>query len=121
MLSCRHRFRAGFLTGRSWAPSPAGIMQLAWCWTNLMRLRYRRDGSIWVKAPFVRELPIRSEEHTSELQSLMRISYAVFSLKKNTLIHSQPLLPLVIITLAPHIITPQPHTSLTPNHTPPNI
>src|SRR3546814_7148697 len=26
---------------------------------------------------------IRSEEHTSELQSLMRISYAVFSLKKN--------------------------------------
>src|SRR3546814_2425624 len=26
--------------------------------------------------------PIRSEEHTSELQSLMRISYAVFCLKK---------------------------------------
>src|SRR3546814_2533876 len=28
--------------------------------------------------------PMRSEEHTSELQSLMRISYAVFCLKKNT-------------------------------------
>src|SRR3546814_4015265 len=28
---------------------------------------------------------IRSEEHTSELQSLMRISYAVFCLKKKTL------------------------------------
>src|SRR3546814_10563363 len=27
-------------------------------------------------------LPGRSEEHTSELQSLMRISYAVFCLKK---------------------------------------
>src|SRR3546814_17028794 len=27
-------------------------------------------------------LKIRSEEHTSELQSLMRISYAVFGLKK---------------------------------------
>src|SRR3546814_3165750 len=27
--------------------------------------------------------PPRSEEHTSELQSLMRISYAVFCLKKN--------------------------------------
>src|SRR3546814_8769505 len=27
-------------------------------------------------------LPQRSEEHTSELQSLMRISYAVFCLKK---------------------------------------
>src|SRR3546814_10323819 len=26
----------------------------------------------------------RSEEHTSELKSLMRISYAVFCLKKNT-------------------------------------
>src|SRR3546814_2429810 len=28
--------------------------------------------------------PCRSEEHTSELQSLMRISYAVFCLKKKT-------------------------------------
>src|SRR3546814_555097 len=28
------------------------------------------------------EVPKRSEEHTSELQSLMRISYAVFCLKK---------------------------------------
>src|SRR3546814_7965066 len=29
-----------------------------------------------------RQLFVRSEEHTSELQSLMRISYAVFCLKK---------------------------------------
>src|SRR3546814_1930228 len=29
---------------------------------------------------------VRSEEHTSELQSLMRISYAVFCLKKKKLI-----------------------------------
>src|SRR3546814_6328958 len=29
--------------------------------------------------------PIRSEEHTSELQSLMRTSYAVFCLKTNKL------------------------------------
>src|SRR3546814_10041648 len=29
------------------------------------------------------DLSNRSEEHTSELQSLMRISYAVFCLKKN--------------------------------------
>src|SRR3546814_8643502 len=36
-----------------------------------MRSRYMADGS-------------RSEEHTSELQSLMRISYAVFCLKKKT-------------------------------------
>src|SRR3546814_2571901 len=30
----------------------------------------------------------RSEEHTSELQSLMRISYAVFCLKQKTHIHT---------------------------------
>src|SRR3546814_6901358 len=29
------------------------------------------------------EIELRSEEHTSELQSLMRTSYAVFCLKKN--------------------------------------
>src|SRR3546814_9664752 len=41
-----------------------------------------------------RPYPPRSEEHTSELQSLMRISYAVFCLKKkkktyeyNTILH----------------------------------
>src|SRR3546814_10890632 len=33
------------------------------------------------KCAFVRD-ELRSEEHTSELQSLMRISYAVFCLKK---------------------------------------
>src|SRR3546814_8137491 len=32
---------------------------------------------------------IRSEEHTSELQSLMRTSYAVFCLKKNNTPHNQ--------------------------------
>src|SRR3546814_9795302 len=31
--------------------------------------------------------PARSEEHTSELQSLMRISYAVFCLKKKKTKH----------------------------------
>src|SRR3546814_5289348 len=32
----------------------------------------------------------RSEEHTSELQSLMRISYAVLCLKKKISVHDQP-------------------------------
>src|SRR3546814_3022835 len=32
----------------------------------------------------VDRVALRSEEHTSELQSLMRISYAVFCLKKKT-------------------------------------
>src|SRR3546814_2627917 len=37
----------------------------------------------------MRLLPLRSEEHTSELQSLMRISYAVFCLKKKKQQHNK--------------------------------
>src|SRR3546814_8634516 len=43
------------------------------------------NASGWTKPPCISRtgfLPRRSEEHTSELQSLMRISYAVFCLKK---------------------------------------
>src|SRR3546814_1323814 len=36
----------------------------------------------FVSSGSTQELTTRSEEHTSELQSLMRISYAVFCLKK---------------------------------------
>src|SRR3546814_4533749 len=36
----------------------------------------------------VNVISTRSEEHTSELQSLMRISYAVFCLKKQTIHHA---------------------------------
>src|SRR3546814_1855240 len=43
---------------------------------------YDRTFGPDTEAPYLgTELP-RSEEHTSELQSLMRISYAVFCLKK---------------------------------------
>src|SRR3546814_2462987 len=38
-------------------------------------------------------LPRRSEEHTSELQSLIRISYAVFCLKKKNNHHSHHIYP----------------------------
>src|SRR3546814_4228284 len=38
----------------------------------------------------------RSEEHTSELQSLMRISYAVFCLKKKKLFYITTLLSLLL-------------------------
>src|SRR3546814_7033324 len=46
----------------------------------------RFDANVKYKVRRVRaeSFPIRSEEHTSELQSLMRISYAVFCLKKKT-------------------------------------
>src|SRR3546814_4681561 len=42
----------------------------------------RRIGGLDVKNLDLRAAAFRSEEHTSELQSLMRISYAVFCLKK---------------------------------------
>src|SRR3546814_1212445 len=50
-------------------------------------------GGIEQNAPVARSWPyrhfsdrrLRSEEHTSELQSLMRISYAVFCLKKKNI------------------------------------
>src|SRR3546814_7002869 len=50
------------------------------------RLRRRQQGGAasLVDAPGARCGQVRSEEHTSELQSLMRISYAVFCLKKKT-------------------------------------
>src|SRR3546814_6190991 len=44
-------------------------------------VRGRRDCSVR-GVGHSRRNPDRSEEHTSELQSLMRISYAVFCLKK---------------------------------------
>src|SRR3546814_7732496 len=59
-------FRAGFLTGRSAGLSLERSAQLA-----------------YLVAVLVFEAP-RSEEHTSELPSLMRLSYAVFCLKKKT-------------------------------------
>src|SRR3546814_1083832 len=39
----------------------------------------------------------RSEEHTSELQSLMRISYAVFCLKKKTVTTTPYIYPILYI------------------------
>src|SRR3546814_10901711 len=41
----------------------------------------------------------RSEEHTSELQSLMRISYAVFCLKNKKNYHTQSLIHLQLLPL----------------------
>src|SRR3546814_8107228 len=43
----------------------------------------------WLVMPRPTGLSLRSEEHTSELQSLMRISYAVFCLKKKKLTNTR--------------------------------
>src|SRR3546814_5588689 len=49
----------------------------------------------------------RSEEHTSELQSLMRISYAVFCLKKKNLaqIKTRDIVVLTVISASDVVIT----------------
>src|SRR3546814_4696594 len=53
--------------------------------SELIRIpRHRRLGLDAFRTPGRR----RSEEHTSELQSLMRISYAVFCLKKKKIQHN---------------------------------
>src|SRR3546814_4153435 len=62
-------FRSPRRKRHGWPPFP-GSTRATGCW--LCSARRRRP------APPRR----RSEEHTSELQSLMRISYAVFCLKK---------------------------------------
>src|SRR3546814_1637571 len=41
-------------------------------------------AGVWAATQWCAAMLARSEEHTSELQSLMRISYAVFCLKKKT-------------------------------------
>src|SRR3546814_1725972 len=61
--------------GRSRAPISIGRPAAA---SNIVK-RLAKLGAIIVRPSGVKS---RSEEHTSELQSLMRISYAVFCLKK---------------------------------------
>src|SRR3546814_1228371 len=62
---------------------PSGIE--AYCITERSQHKNREIALSMIEAavthPYYRGT-IRSEEHTSELQSLMRISYAVFCLKK---------------------------------------
>src|SRR3546814_2021003 len=48
----------------------------------------RRMAETVISGAFLRVFQARSEEHTSELQSLMRISYAVFCLKKKIKTHT---------------------------------
>src|SRR3546814_2039148 len=58
-------------------PGASEMIPLAGDKVRLIGVRLNED------CPII-NTPLRSEEHTSELQSLMRISYAVFCLKKKT-------------------------------------
>src|SRR3546814_1599222 len=68
--------KTGTLRGLHWQEPPYAEVKLVRCvrgavWDVIVDLRPRS--------------PTRSEEHTSELQSLMRISYAVFCLKQKNI------------------------------------
>src|SRR3546814_3026820 len=84
------------VTGLRGIPGVMGGIE-SHCEELLPRIKARNadlDITVLCRAPYVdgeRRVhrgialaPLRSEEHTSELQSLMRISYAVFCLKKKT-------------------------------------
>src|SRR3546814_7113528 len=80
-------------SGGTWVGYTLGtIGALLIVWLSLLGIRKRAitEGrwslKAWTSAHVYLGLSlvaVRSEEHTSELQSLMRISYAVFCLKKN--------------------------------------
>src|SRR3546814_2250568 len=77
----RGRLRVGGLGGR--LPGPARVLpRAAGQHLHLLGTARLLDGA--ADAGPVGRARTRSEEHTSELQSLMRISYAVFCLKKKT-------------------------------------
>src|SRR3546814_1551046 len=68
---------------------------------NVWRGAGRKTAGIDHDVAVTTSLTSRSEEHTSELQSLMRISYAVFCLKKkkkNKTMKQKSLTTLTIIT-----------------------
>src|SRR3546814_7166932 len=62
--------------------SDTGLMTAAMAGTYTLLVEGYAAQSADVGYSFAFDVPARSEEHTSELQSLMRISYAVFCLKK---------------------------------------
>src|SRR3546814_8154763 len=70
MGSARRRHNASYTAAMS-SPSRRIRWRKLLRWLGILAIAWL--GSTWLA---------RSEEHTSELQSLMRISYAVFCLKK---------------------------------------
>src|SRR3546814_10070758 len=78
-LAVGTRYSEGGSTG-DWDASREKISRLA-TWASGLVMKARLSDPMSGFFAIRRE---RSEEHTSELQSLMRISYAVFCLKKKT-------------------------------------
>src|SRR3546814_5067779 len=77
----RHDRRPARIAGVAGVFGPAGVLGCAGVLGATWRLCSEGPGSSALLQRLMRAN--RSEEHTSELQSLMRISYAVFCLKRN--------------------------------------
>src|SRR3546814_5447463 len=117
MAHCQRRLAGGGGVPRGTPGSSEGSVR-AGCRAAMTRAsasRSIRSGTVSMLARSWRNVRTRSEEHTSELQSLMRISYAVFCLKKKkhtyqttTATHANT----SIIITAPHITTTLQNISL---------
>src|SRR3546814_5362536 len=95
LLTLRERTEqgAGTCVGRPVPPNEVRIIRVSddaiEQWSDALLVKPGQVGEITVAGPtatdayFNRDAQ-RSEEHTSELQSLMRNSYAIFCLKKKT-------------------------------------
>src|SRR3546814_2688057 len=68
------------LSSSSRRRKPSAVIGILIIAAQPQALRHNRTGNF--SNPREKAQQTRSEEHTSELQSLMRISYAVFCLKK---------------------------------------
>src|SRR3546814_10033502 len=78
MVARRHRFNDARQAGRvETGQQYSGLYLCRSDWQPVFDRYGRADAPQHQRQPLT-----RSEEHTSELQSLMRISYAVFCLKK---------------------------------------
>src|SRR3546814_8948222 len=86
-------FRSVFSHAAASGLSDLGLDRAHRAFAFLETHAWDRDGGGW----FHRLRRSRSEEHTSELQSLMRISYAVFCLKKKNNVQQTTLLDRLII------------------------
>src|SRR3546814_6740198 len=72
-----------FHSGANYSPASLSMCSIAPLSSSSLSEASPPRGGIAFR-PWIAVFNMRSEEHTSELHSLMRISYAVFCLQKNT-------------------------------------
>src|SRR3546814_3318993 len=93
-----------FARSASASAASSSLIQLNWMFCRVVKWPQPRSylQAIWLKPRSCRD-DSRSEEHTSELQSLMRISYAVFCLKTKTISNAHNINLGFLLSLSYHI------------------